>query len=443
MNSRTNFFLTALACVALILASALPSVAQIPSPGAPQSSSVLITNATIHVGNGRVIEQGAIAFENGKLTVVTNGMTAPDPSGFGEVIDAEGGHMYPGFIAPNSTLGLTEIGSVRATHDFKDVGSLLPHVRSLIAYNTESRITPTVRTNGVLLAQATPRGNLISGTSSVVQLDAWNWEDAAVRVDDGIHLNWPKEYRQTGWWAEPGPVKKNDKRDVKMAELNQFFKEAHIYAGLSAPENTNLKYEAMRGLFDGTQSLYLHANYAKDIVSSVEFAHAHGVKNIVIVGGYDAWRVPGVLKDNKVSVILRRLHALPLRPEDPVDLPFQLPAKLHAAGIPFCLNNAGDMEAMGTRNLPFYAGTAQAYGLEAEDAVRSVTLSAAEILGISDRVGSLEEGKDATFFISRGDALDMRTNDLTHAFIQGRKVVLKDPQTFLYNKYKARYEAEK
>lgn len=428
--------------LAVALLSVAAAYAQIPAPGASQTQSVLILNATIHVGNGRVIEQGAIAFENGNITVVTNGLTAPDKSLYDKVIDATGKHVYPGFIAPNSRLGLTEIDAVRATRDFKDVGAIVPHVRALIAYNTESRITPTVRSNGILLAQVTPKGNMVSGTSSVVQLDAWNWEDAALRTDDGIHLNWPAAYQQTGWWAQPGPAKKNASRDKKIAELTTFFVQAKAYCETPEPEEKNLGYEAMRGIFDGTQTLFLHANYARDILAAIEFGREHGAKKMVLVGGYDAWRVPGVLKDNHVSVMVRRVHDLPLRAEDDIDMPYKLPYLLQQAGIPFCLNNAGDMEAMGTRNLGFYAGTACAYGLSKEEALRSITLSTAEILGIDELVGSLEEGKQATLFISEGDALDMRTNNVQAAFIQGREVDLDNPQEALYRKYKARYETE-
>lgn len=179
------------------------SFAQIPTPALPQSQPIVLRGGTAHIGNGQVIENSIIRFENGKITFVgTSGEFIPDDNT--KIIDAAGKHIYPGLIAANTTIGLSEIEAVRATLDFNETGELNPNVRSIIAYNTDSKIIPTIRSNGVLLAQITPRGGRISGTSSIVELDAWNWEDAAYKTDIGIHLNWPSKFSQTGWWAEPG-----------------------------------------------------------------------------------------------------------------------------------------------------------------------------------------------------------------------------------------------
>jgi len=425
--------------VALITVLPCTLAAQRPTPAPLQGKSILVTGGTVHVGDGRVIEDGAVGFRGGRIDHV--GFSYGVKATYDTVISAVGQHVYPGFIGPNTTLGLAEIESIRGSLDRNDVGTYEPELRTLVAYAADSRVVPTVRANGVLVAQVVPRGMTISGTSCVVQLDAWDWEDAAVRVDDGIHLNWPAAYDRHGWWADPGETDqaKKDERAGRITELRDLFHKAKAYSSQRAPFKVDLRMEAMRGLFDGTRTLYVHADAAREITEAVQFVKAEGVKRMVVVGGYDAWRVADLLRENKVDVILRRLHSLPMRPEDDIDLPYRLPALLKERGVRFCLDYAGDKEAMGLRNLPFLAGTAIAYGLSPEDALRSITLDAASILGIDDRLGSLAVGKDATLIISRGDALDMRGNDLTHAFIQGRRIVLDDHQKQLYRQYSERY----
>jgi len=430
------------AVVALLLFGSQVVYGQIPAPASPQQGKILILNATAHVGTGQVIQRSAIGFEKGTITFVGDAGTL-DKSKYDQVIDASGKHVYPGFISTNNNLGLTEIEAVRATNDFRDVTGINPHIRALIAFNTDSRITPTVRSNGVLLTQATPRGGLISGSSSVMSLDAWNWEDAVVKADDGIHLNWPKMFQQSGWWAEPGPVKPNKKAQNQISQLNAFFGRALAYSKTEHPAEKDLRFEAMRGIFDGSKNLYIHADYVKDITAAGNFVHDLNIPKPVLVGGYDSWMVTDMLKENKFSVILRRIHSLPKRPEDDIDRPFKLPSILAKAGITFCFGSAGDMEAMNTRNLPFYAGTAVAYGLDPEEAVAAISLNAAKILGISNKLGSLEVGKQATLFISTGDALDILTNNVEMAFVSGRSIDLNNHQKALYEKYKAKYEQEK
>ncbi len=406
-------------------------------PAQPQLQKVVITGAISHLGNGTVIENSTIAFEGGKITYAgpSSGYTV---GGDEKTIDASGKHVYPGFIAPNTILGLVEINAVRATRDFDDVGNINPSVRSLISYNAESKIIPTIRTNGILIAQVTPRGGLISGTSSIFSLDGWNWEDAVYKIDDSVWLNWPNMFNKRGWWAEPGPTEKNDKYEEGMQVLDAYLAEAQAYS-TGKFEETDLKMEAMRGLFDGSQRLFINASFAKEITDAILLTKKYGVKNVVIVGGEDSWRVTDILKDNNVPVIVQRLHELPGRKDDDIDITFKLPKLLHNAGILYCLNYAGDMEAMGVRNLPFTAGTAVAYGLTKEEALQSITLNAAKILGVDKTLGTLEQGKDATLFISTGDALDMRTNNVEAAFIQGRQLDLTNHQKELFEKYSAKY----
>ncbi|MBL7888954.1 MAG: amidohydrolase family protein [Bacteroidia bacterium] len=407
-----------------------------------QNKSVVIMNATIHIGNDSVIQNGIVGIKNGKIVEVIDASKYKVELGnYDEKIDATGKHVYPGLIAPNSTLGLTEIESVRATNDFREVSATLPNVRSVIAYNTDSKIIPTVRTNGVLLAQITPRGGLVSGTSSVLMLDGWNWEDAAYKIDDGIHVNWPR--MQTRNWNDNestfGASEKNKEYEKQVNELKKLFSEAKAYNELETKEEKNIRFESMADLFNGKQNLYIHANNVKEIVEAVNFSKSYDIKHLVIVGGQDSWMVTDLLKENKVSVIVNRVHDLPGKPEDDVDLPFKLPYLLHKAGVLFCLNNEGDMEAMGTRNLPFMAGTAAAYGLTKEQALAAVTLNTAKILGVDKTTGSIEAGKDANLFISSGDALDMRSNNVTHAFVKGKQIDLNNEQKELYEKYKNKY----
>ena len=424
-------------------ASLFANAQQNPTVAPAQTRSVLIMNATAHIGDGTVIENAAIGFRNGKLDMVADArLIRLAANAYDETIEASGKQVYPGFIATNSTLGLHELDAIRPANDVAETGAYKPGIRSAIAYNTDSEIIPTVRLNGVLIGQITPRGGVISGTSCVMQFDAWNWEDALVKADDGVHLNWPGVFHKH---YDKGKVnvEKVKTYDQQLREIHTFFNEARAYCAVKEPALRELRFEGLRGVFSGEQKLYVHADDAKSIQEALNFKASQSVKHMVIVGGYDAHLVADQLKANEVAVLLRRLHELPMYAEDDVDLPYKLPMLLHQAGVQFALQNEGNMERMGARNLPFYAGTAVAYGLPYEEAVRSLTQSPAKILGIDSTCGTLEVGKDATLFISNGDALDMRTNALTHAFIQGRSIVLRSKQTELYEKYKQKYDGQK
>lgn len=418
---------------------ALNASAQV-TPAPEQTEAILITGATAHLGNGKVIQNAAIGFDGGKLNYVGT-VNGADASKYKQIVVADGKHVYPGFIIPDITIGIFEIGAVRATQDNREVGGWNPHVRSIIAYNTDSRITPTVRSNGVLMAQITPQGGTISGTSSVVELDAWNWEDAVFRLDDGIHMNWPR-LRKSWWNRDQQQSEVIKKYNENLNRIEDFFTEAAAYAKSELQAETDLKLDACRGLFDGSKTLYVHADYVKELTNIVKFKKDHKIENLVIVGGYDSWMITDLLKENNIGVMLIRTHSLPDRAEEDIDLPFKLPSLLQKGGVKWCLTYSGDMEAMGCRNLPFSAGTAAAYGLTKEEALMGITSNTADLLGIGDKVGTLEVGKAATLFISEGDALDMMTNDVTSAWISGRNIDLNNEQKDLYNKYKAKYGQE-
>jgi imidazolonepropionase-like amidohydrolase len=405
------------------------------TPAKDQSKSMLFTHAMIHVGNGEVIQDGAIGFDQGKISYV--GSTSNAPATFDETVDYNNHHIYPGIITPNSTLGLVEISAVRASNDQSEVGIFNPNVRSLIAYNTESNITTTVRTNGVLIGQICPRGGFISGSSSVVQFDAWNWEDAVIKEEDGIHLHWPTMHSR--WQAKDDPTEKSKQYDSQVLEIASFFETAYAYFN-GTSKKRDLKMEAMKGVFSGKKQLFIHAEVLKELEAVLDFVDQFHINKPVLVGGYDAHLIADALIEKQIPVILRRVHDLPMYEDDDTDLPYKLPAMLAEKGILFCLQNAGDMEQMGTRNLPFYAGTAAAYGMNKEDALSTITLNTAKILGIDDVLGSLEIGKRATLFVSTGDALDMRTNNVIKAFIDGRDISLNNHQKVLYERYKNKYE---
>ncbi len=406
------------------------------TPAPAQSEVISVTGATAHIGDGTVIENCTLVFENGKITALGAGVSPQ-----GRVINAAGKHMYPGFIAPGKSLGLIEINAVRASDDQDEIGSLIPHVRSLIAYNAESKVVESMRPNGVLLGQITPRGGRISGTSSIVQFDAWNWEDAAVKVDDGIHLNWPNTFRRGRWWlGEDRGYQPNKEYQEQVEEVLSFLKNAKVYGnGQGSPVNP--AFEASQGLFNGSKRLYVYAQDEKQIVDAITSLKEAGIDKLVLVGGYHAYRVTDLLKKNKIPVLVNFTHSLPEFDDDDYDFTYKLPKMLVDAGLLVALQNA-EASNFQTRNLPFYAGQVVGQGLDKEVALQLISGNTARILGIDDTYGTLAQGKSATFFLSEGDALDMRGNQLTHAFIDGREISLETHQTELWKRYMGKYNAD-
>jgi len=409
------------------------------TPAPAQTEAISIEGATAHLGNGEVIENSLIMFEGGKLTFV--GSANNKIARKGHKIKGQGKHVYPGFIAPNKALGLTEVNAVRASNDQDEIGELIPHVRSLIAYNAESKVVESMRPNGVLLGQITPQGGRISGTSSIVQFDAWNWEDAAVKVDDGIHLRWPNSFRQGRWWmGEERGYKANEKYQEQINEVETFMQGAAAYGKGNAKE-MNPAFAAMQGVFDGSQKLYIYADGEKDIIDGVTLAKNAGAKHVVLVGGYHAYKITDFLKKNDIAVLVQYTHNNPTFDDEDYDLPYKLPKLLMDAGVLVALQN-GDASNFQTRNLPFYAGQVVGQGMEKEKALQLLTGNSAKILGIDADYGTLEQGKSATLFISKGDALDMRGNQLIHAFIDGRNISLETHQTELWQRYLGKYEGD-
>jgi imidazolonepropionase-like amidohydrolase len=434
MTVRVSSFL-----FALVICQSLAAQSPVPASAQKNGSAVLLLNGTAHVGNGTVINNSAVAFENGKLVLVADatGMRI-DRSKYAKIFDVTGKHVYPGFIASNSTVGLVEIEAVRPTVDYSETGNFNPNIRAIVAYNTDSDIIPTVRSNGVLMAQSAPTGGGIAGTSAIVQLDAWNWEDAAYKADDGIHLYWPTPRSFGGFESGAPEMRRNDNYDKEIQSLRTAFEAARAYAQNPAPAVSNLKLEAMRGLFNGSKRLFIHTDAAKTIQESVLFAEGFGLSP-VLVSANDAWMTADFLKAHGVPVILGRTQRIPDREDEDYDLPYKTASLLQAKGILFAFSEAG---AWRQRNLPFHAGQAAGFGLSKEAALSAVTLNAAKILGIEATCGSLEVGKDATLFISDGDALDMRTNKVNAAFIGGREISLDDKHKQLNRRFEAKYKRE-
>jgi imidazolonepropionase-like amidohydrolase len=410
------------------------------TPADIQTEGVSIEGATAHLGNGTVIENSLIMFKDGTITFVGSANTRI--ARMGTIINAKGKHVYPGFIAVNATLGLVEIDAVKASDDEREIGIMNPHIRSIIAYNAESKIVESMRPNGVLMAQIAPRGGTISGTSSIMQLDAWNWEDAAIKIDDAIHMNWPGSFTNGRWWLGEDPALKPDKKySEKIDKINSYFSDAKNYlAGNQSPKN--IPFAATKGLFNGSQKLFIHASGEREITDAVTMAKELGIDNVVIVNGEGAEKITDFLVKNKVSVILDRPHRNPNSEDDAYDYTYTIAKELTEKGVLVSIGMEGQMERMNTRNLPFYAGTFAAHGLDKEVALQLITGNAAKILGIDDIAGTLETGKDATLFVSEGDALDMKGNILTAAFIQGRKISLESHQTTLWKRYANKYKSK-
>ena len=420
-----------------IIVSYLLSSDQMPAPN--QDHPILIQGGTIHTISHGILENADILFVDGKITSVGHNLDIPAEA---EIIDASGQHVFPGLISAGSTLGLQEIGAVRATRDYAEVGAVNPNVRANVSYNPDSELIPITRSNGVLLALSVPRSGLVSGTSSLMMLDGWTWEDATLKHPVGLHLFWPSMNI-----PKPKPGKQKEKKDKdsrlkSIQKIDDLIQESRAYAQLKATGSPSFKHdlrlEGMLPVISGEIPVFIHANEVRQIEAAVYWAERQSVK-MVLVGGKDSWRVTQLLKDREIPVIYTQTHSTPMRRFEQYDQAFITPSQLYEAGIKFCISNSeSPFQTPHIRNLPYHAAKAASYGLPFEEALRSITLSTAEILGVEEKVGSLEAGKDATFFIADGNILDVRT-EVTAAFIQGKQIDLNDRHKMLYTKYQEKY----
>jgi imidazolonepropionase-like amidohydrolase len=420
-----------LVCVAVVAAQDLTHKAP------AQKGAIAVAGGTVHPVSGPPIERGYVLFEQGRIRAIGE---LPLDVGSVAVIDASGKHVYPGLIGAYTTLGLTEIGAVRATRDIDEVGDLTPEVRAAVAVNPDSTLIPVTRSNGVLTFATFPQGGAIPGRASLLRTDGWTWEDMAIRADAGLVVNWPRARPAYAPWQEGRRAAEDREKRIRkdLRRIEEAFARARGYLDANAAGaglSTDIRWDAMRSALEGKRPVFFLAQDYDAIVSAVDFAARHRLK-AVIVGGHDAWLCTDLLKRHDVGVIVRSLHRFPKRNDSDYDETYRLPAKLEAAGVRWCL--ASGQPASQERNLPYAAGRAAAYGLSREVALASITLYPARVLGVADRLGSLEKGKSATLFVADGDPLEVATK-IEMAFVDGRRVDLSNKQTKLYAKYLAKY----
>ena len=409
-----------------ILVSAMV-LAQRPNPAPAQKNPIAITNATIHTATGTVLNNASIVFENGKITQINGSI----PSN-AEVINAQNKNVYPGFILVNNTLGLVEISATNATVDYREANDISPEVRSLISFNTDSHVIPVIRSNGVLLTQPVLKHGTLSCTSSIMQLDAWNWEDAVVATDNVLHLSWPEIFRIDD---EKRNKEFQTRRTEKIKELTSLFQRAQQYDNQQVKD---YKLNAIKPVFEN-RKLFVEVAGANETLEVIAWANKLNLKNVVLIGESNLVGVLDDIKKSNFPLIIKRVHSLPVNSSDSPRLPYEFAKLVQDKGILYGLDYSGDMEYQNSRNLPFLAGTTVAYGVEKEKALQSITINLAKMLGIDKNYGTLEVGKSATLFISEGDALDQLTNNVTEAFIEGRKINLDNQQKELYKTYQEKY----
>ncbi|GIV49637.1 MAG: imidazolonepropionase [Candidatus Kapaibacterium sp.] len=426
--------------VGLLLVTVASVAMHLETPGEPQQKPIALVGGRVYTVSSGIIERGTVLFDRGKIVAV--GSDVPIPADAVR-IDCQGKNIYPGLFAPHTTIGLIEIEAVRATRDAAEVGSFNPNVRADVAYNPDSEVIPTVRSNGVTLAVVAPEGGLISGIASVMQLDGWTREDIALRPQAAVVVNFPSLATFRAPWVRRSPQEQRRDAQRQIESLYDFFRAAQMYARAAAAglaeAKRDVRFEALRPVFDGTMPVMIRCWEYKQILRAIEFAKHFGLRAI-LVGCSDAWRCLEEIKQSGFPVIVGRVHSLPMREEEGYDTPYRLPALLDSAGIPFALSDAGFWQQ---RNLPFQAGTAIGFGLREDAALRAITLTPAEIFGVADRVGSIEVGKDATLIVTSGNVLDAMTSRVEHAFIQGRRVSLESKQSRLAEKYRTRYRQPK
>lgn len=423
------------------LAHATPEI-----PGATQQKPIVLTGATVHPVSGPVIENGIVLFEKGKIVGVGRELKIPEDA---EIIDVAGKHVYPGLIDANTQLGLIEIPSVRGTVDPNESGEINPNVKAQVAFNPDSELIPVTRSNGVLTALSAPGGGLITGQSACMLMDGWTFEDMCLKPAVAMHIHWPQMAAQDAWWIEQTGAAQAEDSDRGLKAIRKAFADAKIYLAAkqahavgngTAPDH-DTRWEAMIPVLKGEQPVFITADDAQQIQSALAFCEKEKLRP-VIVGGYGAPECAALLKKHKAPVIIGGVYRLPRRRGDAHDAPFTVAAKLHEAGVPFCIAGSpvgsSGSTTSNVRNLPYNAATAAAYGLPAEEALKSITTYPAQILGVADRIGSLEAGKDATLIVTTGDPLEISTQ-VTAAYIQGRPVELNDRHKRLWEKYKEKY----
>ena len=422
----------------LLLAWTAAAAAQDKATASPRTFSIV--GATIHPVSGPDVAGGTIVVRDGKIASISPG-TAPEPGA--PVVDGKGKHVYPSLFPPMTVLGLEEIDAVRATLDKQELGGINPAARADVAINYDSELLPVARSGGVLVAGVTPIGGIIAGTAVATKLDGWTREDATLKAPAAITIYWP-DLRINRSPDASRTVKKQEKtRDEALERLNEAFRDARAYGKARAAEKTagvprhdfDPRLDALLPAIDGAIPVVVHAQRLAQIRDAMKWASEEKLR-LVIWGGADAWRMADELAKAGVPVILESPLVLPVREDDPYDAQFADAGVLDRAGVRVAFNDGGD-DASNVRNFPQLAAMAVAYGYPREKALASLTLEPARILGVDGRIGSLEPGKDATFILTDGDILDLRTR-VVGAYIDGRALDLSDRQKRLYERYRNR-----
>lgn len=426
-----------LLCLILAVTASIAAFAGDEIPGAPQQVPIVLKNAILYGTPSMNSQPQSIVFANGVITEIGPTVTVPPNA---RVIDCAGKRVYPGFIAPNTTIGLTEIDAVRSTRDMAEVGSFNPNVRAETAYNPDSEIIPTVRVNGVLIVNSVPQGGIVAGRSSLMRLDGWTREDIAIQSSSALAMEWPSMEVSNSRWVRKSADDQRKDINESVRNIYDLFSKARAYsnavlAGVDTAQR-DIRYEAMRAVFERNLPVMITASTRRQIEAVLDFQAEFGLR-VILVDAWDAPRMIPQLQKAGVGVIIPRVHSLPRREEDGYDAAFALPSILAENNIPFAFSDNGSWQQ---RNLPFLAGTARAFGLSEYAAVKALTIWPAMLFGVDNKYGSLEVGKSATLFISEGDALDTKTNKLTAAFIDGREIDLSTRHSRLAKKYRERLQ---
>jgi imidazolonepropionase-like amidohydrolase len=420
----------------ILLLGIMFSSDQIPAPN--QFHPILLRNGFIHTVSNGTVHGPDILFDDGKIVAIGHGIEIPNNT---KIIDVKGKHIYPGLISAGSTLGLQEVNAVRATRDYAETGSINPNVRANVSYHPDSELIPVSRSNGVLVAHVIPQSGRISGTSSAMLLDGWTWEDCTLKHPVAMNLNWPAMDLSFSSWNKKSIKDQEKSRLNALNEIDQLFNSARAYNKLNK-ENLNFKSNprlaSLTKVTKGEIPLIIKANSVKQIESAIYWSVEQNI-DIIILGGKDAWRTIDLILEKNIPIIFESVLSVPKRRYEDYDQPYKTPMILHEAGVRFCISNStSSFQTPHIRDLPYHAAMASSFGLNPEEALRAITLSTAEILGIDNKVGSLEVGKDATLFIADGDILDIRTN-VEQAYILGKRVDMSDRQKMLYEKYTQKY----
>lgn len=408
----------------LALALALPAAAE----------TFLIRGATIHPVTRPALSGAMLLIQDGKIAAVAPRVQAPRGA---KVIDAAGLHVYPGLIDSATTIGVNEVGSVRETQDFSELGDFQPQLRSLIAVNPESEHIPVARANGLTSVIVLPQGGMLAGQASLIQLDGWTWEEMSLRPSAAMHLVFPVLRMSAG---QPPDQRRVSYREAKqqhdrdLQRLNEFFEKARRYQHARqqpGPDfRTDLQFEAMLPVLEGKLPVMITAVREREIREALDFIAAQKIRAI-LAGIREPGNMLARIKEMKIPVILGKTHFLPLEEDAPYDEQYTLPVNLLREGIPFAF---GTFDSSNARNLPYEAAAAVPFGLPVQEALKAVTINAAEIWGVADRIGSIEPGKWADLIITDGDPLEIRTQ-IKQVFIRGRPVSLETRHTRLYEKY--------